>query len=385
MNRKVRLGVIGLGPRGVYIAQLYARHPDCEIVALCDRVGPTVEQAAVALKSSANRYTDFERMIREEKPDAVLIASPPDEQVDIACYAMEQGVHVTTEVPAAYTMEQCWKLVRTVEKTGAKYQLSEQTRYWGFIDEWRRMAERGDFGQILFAEGEYFHYGEWDYYIDPQTGERFYGNALPPEGREVEATWRNKRFYNPIYYLPHTLSPLLKITGGRVTKVSCMGTRPRSYYVDNYEARDIEVALMHTSTDTVLRVAAGFTSPHGPRKETGFHWYQVKGTEQTAEWARTENDSPRLWTAADRQWREMDWSTNVRDVSDFIKASGHGSSDGWPVVNFLRAIREDKPIDMDVYKAVETAAPAILAAESSNRGGILLEVPDFRKKAPDHE
>jgi len=385
LNRKVRLGVIGLGPRGVYVAKLYAKHPDCEIVALCDRVAVTVEQAAAVLNPDAKRYTDFESMLRNEPIDAVLIAAPPDMQVDIACYAMEKGIHVTTEVPAAYTMEQCWNLVRTVEKTGAKYQLSEQTRYWGFIQEWRKMAERGDFGHILFAEGEYLHYGEWDYFIDPLTGERLYGNATPPEGRIVEPTWRNIRFYNPIYYLPHTLSPLLTITGGRVTKVSCMGTRPQSYYVDNYKARDIEVALMHTSTDTVLRVAAGFTSPHGPRKETGFHWYQVKGTKQTAEWARTDDDSPRLWTAKDHKWRNMDWTTDVEDVSDFIRESGHGSADGWPVVNFLQAIREDKPIDMDVYKAVETAAPAILAAESSNQGGVLLEVPDFRKKASDHD
>jgi len=49
--------------------------------------------------------------------------------------------------------------------------------------------------------------------------------------------------------------------------------------------------------------------------------------------------------------------------------------------NLNLAIREDKPIDMDVYAAVETAAPAILAAESSNQGGVLLEVSDFRKKA----
>jgi hypothetical protein len=34
---------------------------------------------------------------------------------------------------------------------------------------------------------------------------------------------------------------------------------------------------------------------------------------------------------------------------------------------------------MDVYRAVETAAPAILAAKSAREGGILIEVPDFRK------
>ncbi|WP_127587906.1 Gfo/Idh/MocA family protein [Paenibacillus koleovorans] len=377
--KKVRMGIIGTGKRGIYVGGLYAKHPHCEVIALCDTIRPNVEKAGAALGvSSGHCYTDFEEMLRQEPLDAVLIAAPPDIQVGIACYAMEKGIHVTTEVPAAYTIDQCWDLVKTVQRSGAKYQLSEQTRFWGFIQEWRRMADLGQFGHILFAEGEYLHYAEWDYFFDPVTGEKIVGSATPPEGRAVQPTWRNKRFYNPIYYLPHTLSPLLSVTGGRVTKVSCMGTRPQSYYVDNYSGRDMEIALMHTSTDTVLRVAAGFTSPHGERKDTACHWYQVKGTLQTAEWARSTEDHPKLWTAADNQWRNMDWPLSAAKIDETDEGSSHGNADAWPVHNFLQAILEDAPIEMDVYAAVETAAPAILAAESSNQGGILLQVPDFR-------
>ncbi len=380
-KKEVRLGVVGVGPRGRGLMKLYNAHPNCTVTAICDRIQATAELAASQLGNpDVKLYTDFEQMIASEKLDAILIAAPPNMQVDLACYAMEKGIHVTTEVPAAYTLKQCWDLVHTVEKTGVKYMLSEQTRYWGFIQEWREMARRNEFGKILFAEGEYLHYMDWDYYIDPKTGERIYGNAKPPHGREVEPTWRNKTFINPIYYLPHTLSPLLSITGGRVTRVSCMGTRPKSYFVEDYEARDMEVALMHTSNDTILRVAASFTSPHGPRKETGYHWYHVKGTHRTVEWSRSKHDNPKMWSLGDEDWKDMDWSTKVDDASDFIRESGHAGSDGWPIDNFITAILEDTEVGMDVYKAVETAAPAILAAESSNEGGSLKEVPDFRKR-----
>lgn len=382
MNRKqVRLGVLGLGPRGRGIAKLYAQHPNCRIVALCDRIASMNELAAAEIGDpDVKCYTDYEQMLASEPLDALFIAAPPDIQVEMACYAMERGIHVTTEVPAAYTLQQCWDLVRTVEKTGVKYQLSEQTRYWGFIRQWKEMAARGDLGKILFAEGEYLHFADWDYFLDPKTGERFNGSAAPPEGREVEQTWRQRRFIHPIYYLPHTLSPLLSITGGRVTRVSCMGTRPESYYVDNLAARDIEVALMHTDNDVVYRVATGFTSPHGMRKETGYHWYQLKGTKGSVEWNRTSEDKPKMWTAHDDRWRDMNWSTDVEEASDYIRQSGHGGSDGWPIENFLQAILEDTPIEMDVYKAAECAAPAILAAESSHEGGALKDVPDFRKR-----
>ena len=45
---------------------------------------------------------------------------------------------------------------------------------------------------------------------------------------------------------------------------------------------------------------------------------------------------------------------------------------------FMDAILNDKTPPMDVYRAVESAAPAILAKESANQGGIMLNVPDFR-------
>jgi predicted dehydrogenase len=381
--RKVRLGVVGLGPRGRYIGKLYQAHPSCEVAALCDTFSSRVETYAAELGNPSIRlFTDFEDMIASVALDAVLITAPPDIQVDMACFAMNKGLHVATEVPAAYTIEDCWKLVRTVERSGVNYLLSEQTRYWGFIRQWTELVKRNELGRILFAEGEYMHYSEWDYYMDPKTGDTYYGDPVPPDGKQVEATWRNRSFIHPIYYLPHTLSPLLKIVGGRVVSVSCMGTRPASYYVKGAAARDLEVALMQTTDGTIIRAAAGFTSPSGPRRDTSYHWYQVKGTGGAVEWARSKQDRPRMWCIGDPDWREMDWKSDAGTPPGFTAESGHSGADGWPVDNFLRAIIEGAPLEMDVYDAVETAAPAILAAESSREGGVLKTVPNFRPVQP---
>lgn len=227
------------------------------------------------------------------------------------------------------------------------------------------MNEKGVIGKIIWAEGEYLHLLESGYFVDRQTGEE---------------TWRKKIALNPIYYLPHTLNPLLSITGGRVTHVSCMGAKPQSYYMEGYAARDIQVALMRVDNDTIFRVAVGFTSSHGPRKETNFHWYQLKGSHGSVEWSRSDRDKPKMWLAAEGAWREMEWSIAVEGADDYMKSSGHGGSDGWPVDNFLKAIVYGAAVEMDVYAAVECAAPAIMAVESSNEGGILKEIPDFRKR-----
>lgn len=377
---KIRLGIAGLGHRAVYLAKLYKAHENYEIVALCDKYPARLEAAAGDIKvDEARLYVSFDKMIRESSPDAVFIAVNPDEQTDLACYAMEKGIHTACEVPAAYTINQCYDLVNAVRKSGSKYQLCEQTRYWGFIQQWREMAEKGEFGKVLFMEGEYLHYeAGWDFWVDPVTGEVFKG-PLPPKDRKVIPTWRNRTFRHPIFYLPHELSPLLSITGDRVTSVSCMGTRSQSYHFEGFEARDLEVALMHTQNDTIMRLAAGFTSPHPPRAKISAHWYHVKGTKASVEWSRGLNDKPKLWHAGDNNWTDMDWTPEIKDSEDFIKNSGHSGADWWPIDNFASAIINDTDTKMNVYKAVESAAPAILAAESSEEGGVLKLVPDFRE------
>lgn len=383
MSKKVRVGFVGLGPRGRGIMLNYAMHPLCEVAALCDTTATMVDEALEKLgNSDVGRFTSFEAMLHEVSLDAVFIAVPPDFQVDLAVYAMEKGIHVSTEVPVACTIEQCWDLVKAVETSGCHYMPAEQMRYVDLIQKCRELSLNGGFGKILYAEGQYLHFHKWDYFIDPATGERFYGNAEPPKDRVVKETWRKRMFQHPIYYLPHTLSPLLSILDDRVVRVSCMGTRPESYHVPGLDSRDLEIALMHTAKDTVLKVACGFTSPHGHRGGMGkWHWYHVAGTEREVEWGRYKGDKPKMWIGEEEQWRDLDWSYNAPNVTELSARAGHHGLDWWPIHHFLTAVSENTDVPMNVYEAVETAAPAILAAESSREGGVLKEVPDFRNRA----
>ena len=166
--RKIKLGVLGVGPRGECLLNTYSACPLVEITAICDHAQGIAEGVAKKFfEETGNHvkvYTDYEKMMRERDFEALFITVDPDLQVPIACDAMERGVHVMTEVPCCMSIEDCWKLVQTVEKTGMKYQLAEQTRYWYFIAEWRRMAAEGAFGKLLMVEGQYLHYEpSWDF------------------------------------------------------------------------------------------------------------------------------------------------------------------------------------------------------------------------------
>ncbi|MDY7010356.1 MAG: hypothetical protein SVV80_06325, partial [Planctomycetota bacterium] len=62
----------------------------------------------------------------------------------------------------------------------------------------------------------------------------------------------------------------------------------------------------------------------------------------------------------------------------YVRASGHGGADVTIFASFRDAILNGAPVDMDVYKACETAAPAILAGESVEKDSAKFKVPDFR-------
>ncbi|MDD5679519.1 MAG: Gfo/Idh/MocA family oxidoreductase [Kiritimatiellae bacterium] len=386
--KNVRLGLVGCGSRGIGVTRLFKAHPDCRITTLMDRFPAIVEQAGKTLELPvAALFTDYERMLREAEIDAVFLACDPMIQADMACRAMLAGKHVCTEVPAAFTLEECRQLIQTVEKTGMKYQLMEQTRYWGFIDAWKKMHDQGEFGHICLAQGEYIHYANnWDLWTDVKTGERVTSLQRPAD-REVEPRWRSKVLADPIYYLPHTLSPLLKILGDRVVSVSCLGTKKHSYtYPEEYLAwSDIQYALMRTANDTVLLVGAGFSLPHVPRGPLSAHWYELRGTKASASSPRHKTDGFRLWKQGMTIYQEMDWSPAPLAAGTLQAKSGHGGADFKPVDTFIRSILDNTPLPMDVYTAVETAAPAILAVESARQGGALIAVPDFRLRQHDQQ
>ena len=386
MSGKLRVALVGCGRRGIGVTRHFRQHPDCEVTAVMDIYPACSAEAAAQLEvSEAQVYADFDALLDQAPIDAVFIATDPTMQIDLACRAMRAGKHACTEVPAAFTIDECWQLVKTVEETGCQYQLMEQTRYWGFIETWANMHRAGEFGQICFAQGEYVHYEmNWNAWTNKATGEGCSAFALPPDW-DVEPTWRYNVLGDPIFYLPHTLSPLLRVLDDRVERVSCMGTRKESYSFPDEDVelpwRDIEYALMHTVKDTVLSVGAGFSLPCVRRGQTGCHWYELRGTRATVESPRCRDDDFRVWRPGMDAYESMDLSTVPLGASEEAAKSGHGGADTQTIDRFVQAAQTGIPSEMDVYRAVETAAPAILAAESGRQGGVMLEVPDFRPAA----
>ena len=375
---EIRIGIAGLGGRSRRWISTLLKMPGYRITALYDWIEPLHERALslIEYRNDVVVFSDYEDFLSYRDMDAVGLVVRRKDQGAMAAQALEAGKHVNMEVPAAHTMEDCWRIVTAAERTGRIYQLAEQTRYWGFVDAWRDLVAEGRLGRVTYCEGQYIgYYGTRQFFQDYKTGQQCRVEELPSHPG-AEPTWLH--LMPPIHYLPHELSPMLKVLDDRVVEVTAMSTGSPSYSHPEIDQPDIQVALMKTEKDRLLRMATGFMQKIPSRR--GHHWYQVIGTRGCVEWKRSEKGRPLMWLA-DSQMHDMaevDWKFERTDAPAEAHGSGHGDADYYVHTAFWNAVVGNKPLEFDVYRAMETAAPAVLAAESIARGTELMKVPDFR-------
>ncbi|MCC6446433.1 MAG: Gfo/Idh/MocA family oxidoreductase [Armatimonadetes bacterium] len=373
---EIRIGVSGLGGRGRYWIHLLQTIPGFRIVAIHDPIVALHDVARKGLQSPEHvkACSDWGDFLGDREMEAVALCVRCKEQGGMAADAMEAGKHVHSEVPAAHTLEDCWRIVLASERTGLVYQLGEQTRYWGFVDPWRNLVASGQLGRITYCEGQYIGYYPGLYFKDPQTGQAIMPHDLS-KNPQARGTWLNDM--PPIHYLPHELSPMLKVLDDRVVEVVGMSTDAPSFAHPEIGQPDIQAALMKTEKGAVLRMTTGFSQPI---PEHDHHWYHVMGTKGSVEWRRSDRDMPRLWLADAQMhdFAEVDWRYARTDAPPEAWATGHGNADYYPHAAFRDAVSKGKALEFDAYKAIETAAPAILAADSIAQGSKPFRVPDFR-------
>ena len=385
-QKQVKIGIVGLGPRGrLSWMKNLLRIKTCRVTALCDQVDALVGQAyREAGDPDVACFSDYGEMLAKANIDAVAIVTAPHDQPDLICRAMEAGKHACCEVSLTYDMDDLWRVVVAVERSGMKFQMAEQVMYHPFVRAWRQLVEGGELGHVIFAQGQYLHGMTPDrFWVDSETGERVHLDDVSRHSRAAKSRMWNW-FPHPILYMATDLGPILTVLQDRVTRVTCMATRPQSYYYKGIPASDIEVALMHTENDTIIRMAVGFTYAT-PRDH---HWWHLEGTKGKVETARSAEiygstpgvDTPKIWleSSGEESMREAAWQFSVDELPEAARGSGHGNMDYFALSSFLDAVLHDSDPPLNVYRSADLTAPAIVAVQSVEQGNACLDVPDFR-------
>lgn len=111
----LKIGIIGSG-FGLYgLLPAFHSLKNCKVVAICAHNQERIKKYAYS-RSITNTYSDWRKMLDEEKLDAVAIAVTPLAQYTIAAYAIKKGIHIFAEKPLAGNLPQAKELLRLAKK-----------------------------------------------------------------------------------------------------------------------------------------------------------------------------------------------------------------------------------------------------------------------------
>ncbi len=135
--KPVRVGVIGTGNRGTSLLRNLLAIDGVEIPALCDlntdRLVFARKMCVEAGQKEPEVYSkdeySYKELMERENLDAVIIATYWDSHAAIALEAMHHGIYTGVEVPIALSLDECWDLINTSEKTGIPCMMLEN---WSF-------------------------------------------------------------------------------------------------------------------------------------------------------------------------------------------------------------------------------------------------------------
>lgn len=386
----VRIGFIGLGNRGPGAVTRMNKIDGVSIKGLCD-LRP--ERAAAALKilegstHKPDLYTDKEdawkKMCDRNDIDLIYIATPWSLHAPMGIYAMNQGKHVCIEVPAAKTVEECWKLVETSERTKKHCMILENCCYDFFELLTLNMARQGLLGEIVHGEGAYNHdllkmnFAKGSYYDMWRLKENMRnGNLYPTHGLGPVAQVLNINRGDQMDYLVSTstgdfsMLPLAK-------ELAAQDEFYKSFAAKTYRG-NMNITTIRTMKGKTIMLEHDVSSPNIYSRI-----FKISGTKGSV----LKYPEPGKIAFGDEQWvddaalkqlEEKYQSAIVKRVGELAKqVGGHGGMDFLMDWRTIDCLRNGMPLDLDVYDAALWSSIAPLSEASVASRSKSIDIPDF--------
>lgn len=386
----VRVAIVGTGLRGRSVLHELLGVEGVRITALCDVVPEKVEMAVQQMKKGGHDYEparftrsdrDYERLVQRDDIDIVYTATPWQWHVPVVLAAMNAGKHAATEVPAAYTLDECWKLVDASERTRRHCIMMENCNY-GYNELLvLNMVRAGMFGELKHAGAAYNH----------DLREIVFENKDEGLWRRAHHTLRNANLY-PTHGLGPVAMYLDINRGDRFDYLVSMSTpemglskwredhEPKASpkWKEQYRTGDLNISLIKTVKGRTIRLEHDVSSPrpysriNSVQGTTGiFEDYPARiyleGQEGGERWGSLDPHKAKFEHAL---WREL---------GQKARSGGHGGMDYVMAYRLVQCMREGLAPDMDVYDAAAWSAPGPLSEQSVAKGSAPMKFPDFMR------
>lgn len=148
----IKVALIGAGKMGISHLSILGAHPMAEVVGVCDTSKMVNDFLSRYCKFKC--FTDYQKMIDEVKPDAVVVAVPTKFHYSMIKYLLEKNIHVFAEKPFCLTSTQGDELVKIAKGRQLFNQVGYHNKFIGTFSEVKRLVNSGILGQINHFVGE---------------------------------------------------------------------------------------------------------------------------------------------------------------------------------------------------------------------------------------
>ncbi len=390
----VRVGIIGLGQRGPSHVQRMSILEGVEIKALCDLLPEKAEASKKKLEGTGHHpdlYSgardEWKKVCERDDIDLVIITTPWYLHAEMGIYAMEHGKHVASEVPAAGTIEECWKLVETAERTRKHFMMMENYVYMEFQLLTLNMARQGFFGEVVHGDCAY---------NTSKMGNNFSKSLYWDMWWLKQYAWRKGNFYPT-----HGLGPISYVMDiNRGDRLDFLVSVESDDFMMNIRAKELattddffrpftgkdyrgnmNVTTIRTKKGKTIMLQHDATSPSPHNLIHG-----ISGTRGTALY----DPQPPRFAAGNHQWVSQEEFEKLKEkytpklftkMGTITRESGHGGSDlllSWRLIDCLH---NGLPLDQDVYDAASLSSVVPLSEWSVRNRSNSIDIPDFTSGA----
>jgi len=391
---KIRIGLIGMGRRGLPMLRLLLAIDGVEVRAISDPHVPAISNAKklladldVALPTFyADGEYDYRNMLERDDIDVVYIATPWKWHTPMSAAVMDSGKHALVEVPAALTVDECWQLVETSERTRMNCMMMENVCYGREELMALNMVRQGVLGELLHGEAAYIHELRWQMKdLEEGTGSwrtdwhtRRNANLYPTHGLGPIAQYMNINRGDRFDYLSSMSSPAL----GRQLYAQREFPPDHIRNQADYICGDMNTSLIKTLKGRTIMVQHDTTTPrpytrHNLIQGTNGVYGQYPdrfALESEGGFHAWQHDMSGLQSRYDHQlWKRTEEGAEA--------LGGHGGMDYVMLWRTIYCLRHGLPLDQNVYDAAAWSVVIPLSEASNADRGNSKNFPDFTRGA----
>lgn len=371
-GRPIRVALAGL-QFGMEFVPIYLRHPLVAELILCD---PDESQRTLVGDrfGIARRYSSLEEVLAQPDIDAVHLVTPVTLHGEQSIAVLEAGKHCASTIPMALREDDLRRIVELERQTGLTYMMMETAVYTREFLYVKELVDSGAFGTLAFARGAH---------LQDMEGWPGYWQGFPP-----------------LEHITHAMSPVLRLTGARATRVHCFGSGalPAAKQARYGNPFPVETAIFTLDQhDLAVEVTRSMFEMARPYTES----FAIYGDRLGFEWPQLEDEKPLLFEMGPEDGSRgrpiRATRIEVPDRADllpleiqpftrqfvyeehlsFIQGGGHGGSHPHLVHEFVSAVVAGRKSSIHAATAANWTMAGLAAHQSAMNGGVEIAIPEF--------